>query len=164
MTLSIKAVFLDRDGVINKERKDYVKTPGEFELLPGVEKYLKVLVDNGFKLFIISNQSMIGKNLSTRKNLSRIDEKMQSIFRKKRFEITKIYYCLHRPEDNCFCRKPKTKLIEQAISEFKIDVNKSWLIGNSDSDMLAGNRVQCNTIKIKTNSSLEKALEKILKN
>ena len=157
-----KAVFLDRDGVINKHRIDYVKNVNEFVILPDVEKYLKLLVDNQFKLIIITNQSMVGRGLSTEKKLTDIHNKMQNIFKKYDFQIDKIYYCLHTPADNCSCRKPGSELFEKAIKEFNIDASTSWVIGDSESDIMAGEKIGCKTILIKTNSGLKHAVEKIL--
>jgi len=157
-----KVVFLDRDGVINKDRSDYVKTPDEFEIILGVEKWLKMLVDAKFKLIVITNQSMIGRGLSTIENLEAIHKKMQYLFQRKGFQIDKIYYCIHRPEDNCRCRKPRTKLIQDAIREFSIDIKESWFIGDKDSDMIAAQSIGCNAIKIQTNSNIKDAVLKIL--
>ena len=158
----LRVVFLDRDGVINKERADYVKTPDEFEILPTVEKWLKVLVDNDFKLIVITNQSMVGRGLSTKEQLDSIHEKMQDIFKKNGFQVEKIYCCLHTPEENCKCRKPNIMLFEDAVRDFNIDIPNSWLIGDKESDMLAGQRLGCNTVKVSTNTSLCAAVLKIL--
>ena len=158
-----KVVFLDRDGIINKEKENYVKTPDEFELLPEVEKWLKILSQNNFKLIIITNQSMIERGLSTKENLDLIHEKMQKFFLKNGFQIDKIYYCPHTPSDNCTCRKPRTDLFSQALKDFSIDINNSWIIGNSKSDIIAGKSIGCKTIKIETNSNLKYAVSEILK-
>lgn len=160
----VKVVFLDRDGVINFERKDYVKTSDEFQLIPDVMFWLKLLVDKGFKLIIITNQSMIGRGLSTVENLHLIHQKMQKMFSANGFQIDGIYYCPHKPEDNCLCRKPEIELFKNAIDEFCIDVENSWFIGNNETDMLAGKRIRCKIIKIQTNSSLKEATSKIINN
>ncbi len=160
----VKVVFLDRDGVINFERKDYVKTPDEFQIIPDVIIWLKRLVDKGFKLIVITNQSMIGRGLSTVENLHLIHQKMQKIFSENGLQIDGIYYCPHRPEDNCLCRKPEIELFKNAIDEFCIDIENSWFIGNNETDVLAGKRIGCKIIKIQTNSSLKEATTKIINN
>lgn len=163
LSMGNKAVFLDRDGVINKHRDDYVKNIAEFELVDGVEKQLKLLSDNHFKLIVITNQSMVGRGLSTKKDLLAINDKMQNLFKKVDFQIDRIYCCLHTPWDNCNCRKPRVKLFEKAIEDFDIDVKNSWLIGDNQSDIMAGQKIGCKTILIKANSGLEEAVQQILK-
>jgi len=160
--LNSKVIFLDRDGVINKRIKKYVTSEEEFELIPNVEKWLKILAENGFKLIIVTNQSMIGRELSTVSELEKIHKKMQSEFRNAGFQIDKIYYCPHKPEENCFCRKPNSKLFEDAISDFSIDVEKSWIIGDEDSDVAVGEKIGCKTIKVETNSELQDAVSQII--
>lgn len=157
-----RAIFLDRDGVINKHRDDYVKNIAEFELLDEVEKHLKLLSDNQFKLIVITNQSMVGRGLSTEEDLLSIHDKMQNTFKRANFQIDKIYYCIHTPWDHCICRKPGLELFEKAIKEFDIDIKNSWLIGDSESDIIAGKKIGCKTILIKTNSGLKEAVQQIL--
>lgn len=157
-----KAVFLDRDGVINIHRNDYVKSTDEFQLLPDVTQYLQLLTEKNFKLIIITNQSVVGRGLSTEKKLSDIHQKMQNIFKQFGFQIDKIYCCMHVPEDNCSCRKPGIELFEKAIKEFDIDIHNSWLIGDNQSDIQAGEKIGCKTILVKTNSGLKSAVERIL--
>ena len=159
--MNSKAIFLDRDGVINKRIKKYVTSEDEFELIPNVEKWLKILAENGFKLIIITNQSMIGREISTVSELEKIHKKMQNEFLNAGFQIDKIYYCPHKPEENCFCRKPNLKLFEDAISDFSIDVEKSWIIGDEDSDIAVGEKIGCKTIKVETNSELIDAVSQI---
>jgi len=160
--LNSKAIFLDRDGVINKRIKKYTTSEEEFELIPNVEKWLKILAENGFKLIIVTNQSMIGREISSVSELEKIHKKMQNKFRNAGFQIDKIYYCPHRSEENCFCRKPNSKLFEDAISEFSIDIEKSWLIGDEDSDIEVGKKIGCKTIKVETNSELKDAVSQII--
>lgn len=162
LNLENKAIFLDRDGVINRRVDRYIKTPEEFELLPNVAKSLKLLSENNFKLIIITNQSMVGSGLSTKENLDSIHKKMQDDFKNYGFQIDKIYCCTHKPDDNCECRKPSPKLFHEAINEFNIDIKNSWLIGDEETDIVAGKQIGCKTIKIQTNSTIQDAVEKIL--
>ena len=121
-----KIIFLDRDGVINKNRDDYVKSPTEFEFVREIEKWLKILKNHDFKLIVITNQSMIGRGLASKTDLKKIHIKMQNHFLKQGFKIDRIYYCPHTPNDNCNCRKPKTKLLKKAINDFNVDLKNSW--------------------------------------
>ncbi len=157
-----KAIFFDRDGVINKHRTDYVKNTKEFQLINGVEYWLKLLSNSNFLLIIITNQSMIGRGISTLDDLNEIHFKMQNIFQSNGFQMDGIYFCPHTPEFDCGCRKPKTGLLEKAIKDFNIDVENSWLIGDSDSDIDAAKKIKNKFIKIITNSSLENAVNKII--
>ncbi|MCV0393728.1 MAG: HAD family hydrolase [Nitrosopumilus sp.] len=157
-----KAVFLDRDGVITKRTQRYLTSIDELELLPNIEKWLKLLSKQGFHLFVITNQSMIGREISTVDTLEKIHTLIQKKFKTYDFQITKFYFCPHNPDDGCYCRKPKPGLILKAINEFSIDIKNSWLIGDEDTDIILGKNVGCNTIKIETNTEIKDAVYKIL--
>ena len=143
-----KAIFLDRDGVINKKRKKYVLSIEDFVFLPNVIAALKQLQDDGFILIIVTNQSPINRKLLTKKKLHEIHKKMLDEFSKSGVVIKKIYFCPHRPDENCDCRKPKPKMILDAIKEFKIDRNHSWFIGDSETDIMAAKSAKINFFKI----------------
>lgn len=158
-----KVIFLDRDGVINKEReKCYVTTVKEFELLPDVGESLKILQRLGYLLIVITNQSAVNRGLITPGKLDQIHNFMKSQLSFFDVTITDIYYCPHRPDENCECRKPKTKMILQAIEDYDIDVPNSWLIGDKDSDTEVGKILNLNIIKIPTNSSLFPVISEII--
>lgn len=156
-----KTVFLDRDGVINKNRSDYVKTIDELEILD-VADSIKKLKDNGFLVVVISNQSAINRGLTNHENVKQIHSAIQEYLKNKGTQIDAFYYCPHRPDEDCACRKPKLGLFKKAISDLKIDVKSSWLIGDRDSDIQAGQSVGCKTIKTAENSRLNDAIQKIL--
>ena len=153
------AVFLDRDGIINKHRNDYVKNLNEFEILNDVPYYLKKLRDLGFKLIIITNQSAINRGLTTLEQVKQMHEFLEEELKRDDCYIDGIYLCPHRPDENCDCRKPKTKLFLEAAKKHNIDLIGSWVIGDSETDIEAGTRIGCRTIKIDTNGSLEEAVE-----
>ena len=163
MSKKFKAIFLDRDGVINKNKDDYVKNISELEIFPFISESIKKLQSVGFKIIVITNQSAINRGLITKKHLNEIHEKIQSFLIQHNTKIDYFYYCPHTPTENCYCRKPKTGLLLKAIDDFSIDVNNSWFIGDRDSDIQAGQSVGCKTLKIQNNFNLEKAVNLILK-
>ena len=158
----LKTVFLDRDGVINQERSDYVKSISELEIYPNVAKNIKLLKDAGFLVIVITNQSAVNRGIITHEIVSQIHNSIQDHLKKYGTFLDGFYYCPHTPNENCNCRKPKSGLLQQAILELNIDLNSSWMIGDSDSDIEAADSVGCKAIKINDNFSLDNAVEKIL--
>ena len=150
-----RAVFLDRDGVINKERKDYVKNIEEFEIFNGVSKAIKILKEKNFLVIIITNQSVINRNLLTKDRLDEIHNHFQEILKKYNTTCDAIYYCPHKPEENCDCRKPKPGLLLRAAKDHKIDLKNSFFIGDSITDIEAANAAGCKGILLENNSLLE---------
>ncbi len=157
-----KAIFLDRDGVINKERTDYVKTSSELEILSGVAESIKQLKDAGFLIIVITNQSAINRGLTNHDNVKNIHIIIQEYCKRNGTSIDAFFYCPHRPDENCNCRKPKAGLLLEAINKFNIDQKSSWMIGDNDSDLEAAKIAGCNSIKIQPNSGLNKAVQTIL--
>ena len=158
----LKTVFLDRDGVINKERNDYVKSISELEIFPNVAKNVELLKNAGFLVVIITNQSAINRGLITHEMVHKIHGSIQNHLKKNGTCVDGFFYCPHKPDENCICRKPKSGLLNKAILELNIDVNSSWMIGDNDSDIQAGLNVGCQTIKIGEKINLQKAVDKIL--
>jgi len=162
MNKTQKAIFLDRDGVLNKNKDDYVKNISELEIFPFISEPIRKFQSAEFKIIVITNQSAINRGLMTEKNLNEIHEKIQSFLIQNDTKIDYFYYCPHTPNENCSCRKPKSGLLLKAIDDFSIDVNNSWFIGDRDSDIQAGKSVGCNTLKIQNDVNLEKAAHLIL--
>lgn len=151
----MKTVFLDRDGVINRYPgdADYVKSWSEFHFLPKVKPALKKLNDKGFKIFIISNQAGVSKGIYSQDNLDLITKNMLNELKKYNIDIAGVYYCTHRQEDNCSCRKPKTGLIEIAINQLKkegldVELSKSYFIGDTIRDVETGKSAGLKTILV----------------
>jgi histidinol-phosphate phosphatase family protein len=157
-----KAVFLDRDGVLNKKREDYVKSIKELEIFPNIAEEISKLKMKGFLIIVITNQSVINRQIITIKELEEIHLTIQKFLKKSKTCIDKFYFCPHRPDENCECRKPNPGLIKQAINEFSIDASKSWMIGDSITDIQAGEKAGCETIFLKQNDSFTNVL-KIIK-
>lgn len=145
-----KAVFIDRDGVINEDLGKYVTKPEEFVFLPNAIKALKKLHKSEYKIIIITNQGGVGKGIYTEKDVEDIHSKMNNLLKKESIKIDGLYYCPHHPKDNCECRKPRLGLVKKAVEEHKIDVDKSFFIGDKTSDVKAGKDAGCKTFLVKT--------------
>lgn len=159
-----KAVFLDRDGVINKKiPNDYVKCWAEFEFLPGVKEAIKLLNQAQYKVVIVTNQAGIGKEIVKEEQLQQIHQQMINELKDYGAFIDAIYYCPHRLEENCNCRKPKPGMLQQAGKDLKIDFKNSWMIGDEDKDIDAGKSVGCKTYQVIHEKGLLEIVQKIIK-
>jgi len=159
-----KAVFLDRDGVLNKKKLDHVKSTDELEIFSYISRPIQKLHENGFLVVVITNQASINRGLTTHEKVNEIHEAIQKYLNKNNTHIDAFYYCPHRPDENCLCRKPKSGLLVKAIHDMNIDPKLSWMIGDSDSDILSGRSISSNTIKVDTNFNLEMAVDLIFRN
>ena len=147
----MKTVFLDRDGVINCNRdNDYVKSWYEFKFLPNAPEAIALLTESGYQLIIVTNQACINKGILSSAALNDIHRKMLAEIEGSGGRIRAIYYCPHRDDDNCACRKPKPGLLAQAASEHDIDLEDTYLIGDSDRDIRAGNRFGAYSLLVST--------------
>ena len=153
-----KAIFLDRDGVINQERKDYVKKLDEFRILDKTSDAINIIKNHGFLVIIITNQSAISRKLLSVQTLNKIHEKLQSYLEKYDTSFDGVYFCPHIPSENCECRKPKPGLIVQAVTDFQIDLSQSYMIGNSETDVQAATNAGCKGILLKENQTLLEAV------
>lgn len=162
--MSRKAIFLDRDGVINEERKDYVKKISELKILKNVSESVRKLKDNGFLIIVITNQSAINRGIISQDTLKEIHQFLQEYMEKNNAALDAVYFCPHTPNENCQCRKPKPGMILQAANDFHIDLNQSWFLGNSQSDLIAANDVGCKGILIDENNDLQTIVKQIIKN
>jgi D-glycero-D-manno-heptose 1,7-bisphosphate phosphatase len=139
-----KAVFLDRDGVLNEERGDWTYHLEDFRVNEGVVEALKVFHQKNYLLIVISNQSGVAKGLYTKE------------------QADYLHLHLERPDvSKCLCRKPGSLLLEKAIARFNIDVSSSFFIGDADRDIAAGMQAGVKTIKVEKNSSLMNVLHLI---
>ena len=151
-----KAIFLDRDGVINNNLNTYYTFKKEdFILNEGVFKSLKILAGKGYLLIIISNQGGISKEEYSINDVEILNEYIYALFEKENIKITESYFCHHHSSiEKCICRKPDSLMLEKAIARFNIDVEKSYLIGDSERDIVAGEKVGVESIKIDANNNL----------
>ncbi len=130
----MKAIFLDRDGVINKDL-GYVYKKEDFIFCDGIFEILRYFHNLGFELFIITNQSGIGRKYFTQSDFSKISEYMTTQLRVENINIKEIAHCPHTPDQDCKCRKPKPKMVNDLVNKFNININTSWFIGDKDLDM-----------------------------
>ena len=159
----MKAVFLDRDGVINKKIEDgYVLKWSEFEFLPQVAEAIKLLNDRHIPVYLISNQSAVNRGYMSRQDLDAINQRMLQELAAQGAQIADMFICPHRPDEQCDCRKPKTGLFKQAAAKYRIDFTGSWFIGDTESDMAAGRQAGCRTYLLKQSENLIEAVRKIL--
>lgn len=142
-----KVVILDRDGTICEEIPgSYVRYWSEFKFIPGALDALTRLKENGYKVFVFSNQSGVGKGVMTEEQLREIHREMCSTVFAFGGEISGVFYCPHRAEDGCDCRKPKTGLLLKIERDYGVDLTRAWVIGDSLRDVQAGKKVQSKTI------------------
>ena len=155
---SLDTLFLDRDGVINvKLEARYVRNSNEFEYIQGALVAISKLSKLFKRILIVTNQQGIGKGIMTADDLNLLHSFMTSEIGKLNGKIDKIYFCPHLVSENCNCRKPNPGMINQAIADFPdIDLQNSYLIGDSDSDIEAGNRMKLNTVKVDNEYTLAK--------
>ncbi len=145
-----KAIFLDRDGVINIE-KNYLYKIEDFEFVEGTFKTLIYLQNLGYKLFIITNQSGIGRGYYTLNDFNKLTSWMLEEFDKNSINISQVELCPHSPNDGCNCRKPKTGMIDNILKNYQIDLENSWLIGDKSSDIQCAKNANIkNTIQVKS--------------
>jgi len=148
-----KPIFIDRDGVINKDsggwtERGYVERWEDFIFLPRSLAALKKLNNAGYSIILVSNQAGVSKGYYTREQLNLITKNMTRDIEKSGGKIAGTYYCLHQTSDNCNCRKPKTGLLEQAQSELGIDLQGTYIIGDSKRDIEAGTKKGLRTILV----------------
>ena len=150
MVATDKFVILDRDGVINHDSRDYIKTPEEWQPLPGSLNAIAALNSAGFRVVVVSNQSGIGRGLFSETDFSQITRKMMSAVHTAGGEIAGFYYCPHRPDDGCDCRKPRPGLLERVKADFDISLAGIPLIGDKVTDVELARRVGARPILVLT--------------
>ena len=153
-----KAVFLDRDGVINKY-VGFLRNIDDFELLDGVSKAIRKINESGYLAIVVTNQPVIARGEVSFAELTEIHNKMETLLGEDGAYLDAIYFCPHHPDKgfdgeipelkfDCDCRKPKPGMLIKAAKEFNIDLTKSWMVGDSDSDIMAGKNAGCSTVLI----------------
>ncbi len=150
-----KVVFLDKDGVINQDSPDYIKSWSEVAFIAGSLDAIKRLTEAHFSIILITNQSAINRKLMTREGLDYMLNKLVHTVADSGGEITDIFYCPHTPEEGCECRKPLPGLIHQACRRYAIDLASACMIGDSTRDIECGKAAGCGySILVKTGNGL----------
>lgn len=155
-----KAIFIDRDGVVNIDTK-FVSDEKQFQMFPFVSEAIRKINSSEYLAIIVTNQSVIARNLTDIDGLNRIHKKMEHLLGKDGAYFDAIYYCPHHPDSgypeenieykiDCECRKPKSGMLLEASKRFNIDLNKSYIIGDSQRDIIAGKNVGCTAILVET--------------
>jgi histidinol-phosphate phosphatase family protein len=141
------AVFIDRDGTIIHDA-DYCSDPQQVKLFPRIAEALKRLKSHGFKLIIITNQSGIGRGFFSLEQYRAVEAEILRQLGNDLVDAT--YFCPHNPDDGCNCRKPESGMILQAAREHRVDLRRSFLIGDKESDAVCGQNAGVRTIRVRT--------------
>ncbi|MXV51247.1 HAD-IIIA family hydrolase [Pedobacter sp. HMF7647] len=158
-----KAVFLDRDGVLNQELGDYVCRVEDFVVLEHNFKPLKELQDRGYLLIVITNQGGLAKKWYTEDDLQSMHKKLREAYEANGIQLAEIYYCNHHPEytSKCLCRKPGSLMLEKAAARFDAEPSKSYFIGDRERDVLAGEAAGITGILINSDQPISEVLHLI---
>ena len=146
-----RAIFLDRDGVINIE-VEYLSDPKNFEFIEGSVEALRILKQKGFILIIITNQAGIARGYYTKEALNEIHKKMNRLLKEQDVVLDDIFYCPHHPDFTgaCDCRKPKPGMILKAKEKYNIDLQNSYMVGDTLRDIESGLAANCKTVLVLT--------------
>jgi histidinol-phosphate phosphatase family protein len=145
---SHRAVFLDRDGVLNRDSDDFIKTADELEVLPGVPEAVARLNQAGFVTVVVTNQSGIGRGLFEAERLTEIHGKLIREIEAAGGQVSGIYHCPHRPDEGCDCRKPALGMVLQAASKHDLDPSHSFFVGDKPDDIVCGHAAGCRTVLV----------------
>jgi D-glycero-D-manno-heptose 1,7-bisphosphate phosphatase len=157
-----KAIFLDRDGVVNKERGEYTWRVEDFIINEGLDEFILHFQQKGYLVIIISNQGGIGKGVYTHEDVIKAHTYLEETLKQKGVTLTDIYYCPHHPNaGKCLCRKPEPIMLEKAIARYNVDVNLSVFIGDSKRDVEAGEAVGLHTLLVRPNDNLLQHVKEI---
>lgn len=155
--MRIKTIFLDRDGVINKE-KNYLFRIEDFEFIEGVFSACKNFTKLGYKIIIVTNQSGIARGYYTLNDYEKVTAWMINQFKEQHINILDVFYCPHGPKDLCKCRKPLPGMFLTAQKKYNIDMENSWLIGDKEDDIQAAKNAGIkNTILVRSGHSIEES-------
>ena len=167
-----KAIFLDRDGTINKY-VGFLRNEAEFELLPNVAEAIKTINRSGWLAIVVTNQPVLARGEVTYQQLTEIHNKMETLLGAEGAYLDAIYFCPHHPDSgfegevkalkiDCECRKPKPGMLWQAAEKYNIDLNNSWMVGDGENDMKAGMAAGCKTMLVTKERDLLQIIKEIL--
>ena len=167
-----KAIFLDRDGTINNY-VGFLRHIDDFELIDGVAEAIRRINNSGYLAIVVTNQPVIARGEVSLEELNEIHNKLETLLGKEGAYIDGLYYCPHHPHKGyegerteykieCDCRKPKPGMLLKAAEDFNIDLSRSWMIGDDENDVLAGQNAGCKTIRLNKDYNLLKAVNGLL--
>ena len=150
-----KLIVLDRDGVINADSDDYIKSPDEFIPIEGSLKAIADLNKAGYIVLVASNQSGIARGFYDLATLDAMHDKLNRLLAEQQGKINKIYFCPHGPDENCNCRKPKTGMLEQIAKDYDVDTAEVIMIGDSLKDLEAAHAMGMKSMLVRTGKGLQ---------
>ncbi len=153
------AVFVDRDGVINVNRAEHVRTWSDLEFLPGVLDGLALLTRSGFQVVVVTNQSIVNRGIVARDVVDRIHERMVAEIARRGGAIRAVLLCPHRPDEGCACRKPEPGLLVEAAARLGIEPSDALMIGDHPHDLEAARRAGCSSILLLSGRTREQPPE-----
>jgi D-glycero-D-manno-heptose 1,7-bisphosphate phosphatase len=154
------AIFLDRDGVLIENRSDYIRDWSQVRIFPAALHVLSHSAVRNYKIVIVTNQSAVGRGLISLETANEINNRLVNLIHHHGGRVDRVYMCPHKPEADCFCRKPKPGLLLQAAKELALDLQRSWMIGDAWSDVQAGEAAGMRgTILLKTGRGTEQLLQ-----
>jgi D-glycero-D-manno-heptose 1,7-bisphosphate phosphatase len=161
-----KAVFLDRDGVINQKPHggEYITSWEDFHILPGVAEGITLLNKAGYMVLVVTNQRCVANGLLSVADLEKIHEQMLQALLRAGAQLDAIYYCPHDYEHSCGCRKPAPGMLLEAARVRGVDLRSSWMIGDSEIDVQAGMNAGCKTARVSTERENRDAIGNALRN
>lgn len=154
------AIFLDRDGVLIENKSDYVRDWSQVKILPEAIHTLSHSALNQYKIVIVTNQSAVGRGLISLETAYEINRQLVQLIHQRGGRVDAVYLCPHKPDDDCFCRKPRPGLLLQAANDLSLDLQRSWMIGDAWSDAEAGHAAGVRrSILLKTGRGNEQLLQ-----
>lgn len=153
-----RTIFLDRDGVINENRADYVKGWHEFRFLPGALEGLRLLTERRYRICIVTNQAAVNRGLLAQADLEELHRRMVAVAEAHGARIADIRYCPHRDDEACACRKPRPGMLLGLAAERQVDLSQTYFVGDALTDMAAGHAAGCRTILVLTGRGSEQVV------
>ncbi len=158
-----KIIFLDRDGVLNIERGEYTFKEEDVQLVPDLLEALSLFSKNGFEFIIISNQGGISKGIYSKTDVINVENILLKHFVERGIKVLDSFYCSHHNDiENCLCRKPKPLMLEKATAKHNVNKEKSYFIGDSERDKIAGESIGIKSFQVGVNSSILELCKKLI--